>query len=128
MTRHDYIVDTLVKLGFRTSLRGFDQFCVEFYSDNRTTTMDNMYKFISAKFACSRSAIEKNLVRLFSCSDACTNIGKLFGIEIAVGCSKEIIATFSNYVCLHRDCYDEDYSLFSTAYRLGSSDRFGSRI
>ena len=122
MTRRDYIVDTLVKSGFRTSLKGFDQFCecVEFYTDNRMTTMENMYKYISVKFACSRSAIEKNLVRLFSSSDACTNIGKLFGIEIAVACSKEIIATFSNYVSLNRDSYETEDNLLSHAYRIGA--------
>ncbi len=100
MTRHNFIVATLVKLGFRTSLKGFDQFCecVELYSDSLNATMDNIYETVALDFNCSKSAVEKNLRRLFDEADACRVIGTLFGIDFPQVGNKEIVATFASYV------------------------------
>ncbi len=107
MERHDFIVGTLVKTGFRASLKGFDQFCecVELYSDDRMATIDSIYARVAEEFNCTKSSVEKNLRRLFSSSDACSAIGKLFGMNFTDASNKEIVATFSNYVALNRASY-----------------------
>lgn len=107
MKRRDFIVSTLVRIGFRTSLKGFDQFvqCVEFYLSDRNSAIESIYRRTAEVFGCSKSAVEKNLHRLLEGSDACSEIGKLFGIELNDASNKELIAVFSNYVLLHRDCY-----------------------
>lgn len=67
MEKRDFIIGTLVKTGFRTSLKGFDQFCecVELYSQNRTATIDSVYTRVAESFRCTKSSVEKNLRRLF---------------------------------------------------------------
>lgn len=107
MKRHDFIVVTMVRNGFRTSLKGFDQFCmcVECYSDNPTATIASIYKRVAAKCHCTGSAVEKNLRRLFESSDASSALGKMFGINFADTGNKEIVAMFSNYVSLQREYY-----------------------
>ncbi len=109
MKRRDFIVSTLVRIGFRTSLKGFDQFvqCVEFYSDDRSSAIESIYRRTADLFGCSKSAVEKNLQRLLQGTDACSKIGGLFGIELNDASNKELIAVFSNYVLLHRDCYTD---------------------
>ena len=110
MGRHDFIVGTLVKTGFRASLKGFDQFCscVEMYSDDRTATIDSIYNRVADDFNCTKSSIEKNLRRLFSTSEACKVIGRLFDIDFRYAGNKEIVAMFSNYFALKRDKYECD--------------------
>lgn len=107
MERRDFIVGTLVRTGFRSSLRGFEQFCmcVELYSDNRAATIESIYEKVAKRCRCSKSSVEKNLRRLFSSSDATSAIGKLFGMDFTDTGNKEIVATFSNYVELNRQCY-----------------------
>lgn len=105
MERHDFIVDTLVRNGFRTSLKGFDQFCkcLEFYSDERNATIGSIYGKVALECNCTKSSVEKNLRRLFVSSDACAAIGKLFGMKFADTGNKEIVAMFSNYIALKYD-------------------------
>lgn len=107
MERRDFIVGTLVKTGFRTSLKGFYQFCkcVELYSDDRTATIESIYKKVADDFNCTKSSVEKNLRRLFTSSDACSAIGRLFGMDFPEAGNKEIVAMFSNYVALQHDSY-----------------------
>lgn len=107
MERRDFIIGILVKTGFRTSLKGFKQFCrcVELYSDDSTSTIESIYEIVARDFNCTKSSIEKNLRRLFSSSDACNAIGKLFDIDFPEAGNKEIVAMFSNYIDLRRDCY-----------------------
>lgn len=107
MERRDYIVNVLVRSGFRTSLKGFDQFCkcIELYADNKTSTMSAIYSRVSRDFRCSKSSVEKNLYRLFVGADASRVIGKLFGTEFTGASVKEIVALFCNYVELNRDNY-----------------------
>ena len=107
MKRREFIVGILVKSGFRTSLKGFDQFCycVELYSDDRTATIESIYKKAAVKFRCTKSSVEKNLRRLFDTSDAGAALGELFGMKFTDTGNKEIVAMFSNYVDLRRDCY-----------------------
>lgn len=107
MKRHDFIVATMVKTGFRTSLKGFDQFCtcVEMYSDDPSATIESIYKRIAADSKCTKSSVEKNLRRLCESSCASSAIGRLFGMEFADTGNKEIVSMFSNYVALQRDCY-----------------------
>ena len=109
MEKRDFIIGTLVKTGFRTSLKGFDQFCecVELYSQNKTATIDSVYTRVAEAFRCTKSSVEKNLRRLFSSSDACAAIGKLFGMQFPDTSNKEIVAAFSNYVSLNRKYYLE---------------------
>lgn len=107
MKRRDFIVETLVRNGFRTSLKGFYQFCrcVEIFSDDRTATIESIYRQVALDFDCTKSSVEKNLRRLFESSDACKAIGRLFGMSFADTGNKEIVAMFSNYVDLQRDMY-----------------------
>jgi len=107
LKRHDFIVNTLVRLGFRTSLRGFEQFCacVEDFSDHRSATIDSIYVDVALQFNCTKSAVEKNLRRLFYSSDACAAMGRLFGAHFSESGNKEIVAMFSSYVGLHRAEY-----------------------
>lgn len=109
MEKRDFIIGTLVKTGFRTSLKGFDQFCecVELYSQDRMATIDSVYNSVAQEFRCSKSSVEKNLRRLFESSGACTALGKLFGMDFPDTSNKEIVAAFSNYVSLNRKCYKE---------------------
>ena len=110
MKRLDFIVGTLVRNGFRTSLKGFDQFCrcVEMYSDNRNATIESIYKRVALDCNCTKSSVEKNLRRLFTSSDACKAIGKLFGMDFTDTGNKEIVAMFSNYVSLTYDSYMQE--------------------
>lgn len=107
LERHDFIVGTMVKNGFRTSLKGFDQFCqcVELFSDDRSATIESVYRKVAENNNCTKSSVEKNLRRLFSSSDACTAIGNMFGMKFSDAGNKEIVAMFSNYVALQRDNY-----------------------
>lgn len=107
MKRHDFIVVTMVRTGFRTSLKGFDQFCmcVELYADDPTATLASIYKRVATDCKCTESSVEKNLRRLFESSDATAAIGKLFGMNFSDTGNKEIVSMFSNYVSLRRDCY-----------------------
>lgn len=107
MSRRDFIVNTLVRLGFRTSLKGFAQFCdcVELYMDGCGATIDSIYERVAEGFNCSKGSIEKNLCRLFTGSDACAAIGNLFGTTFTDRGNKEIVAIFSNYVALQRNAY-----------------------
>ena len=72
MERRDFIVIMLVKVGFRTSLKGFDQFCMclELYADDPTRTIGSIYKHVALNCNCTVSSVEKNLRRLFVSSDA----------------------------------------------------------
>lgn len=103
MSRHDFIVSTLVKMGFRTALRGFDQlcYCIERYSDDRTATVGSIYCNVAAVCGCSKSAVEKNLRRLFTGCDASAKIGALIGIDFIDTGNKEIIAVLANYIGLN---------------------------
>lgn len=107
MNRRDFIVNTLVKAGFRTSLKGFSQFCecVETYIESRSHTVENIYSRVASRYRCTKSSVEKNLSRLFECSDATDAIGRLFGISIADCGNKELISVFANYIMLCRDRY-----------------------
>lgn len=107
MKRHDFIVYTMVKNGFRTSLKGFDQFCmcVEHYADDPTATIASIYKRVADYFKCTESSVEKNLRRLFESSDAAAAIGRMFGMSFADTGNKEIVSMFSNYVELQREHY-----------------------
>ena len=107
MKRHDFIVVTMVRNGFRTSLKGFDQFCkcVEFYADDPTVTIASVYKRVAAHCNCTESAVEKNLRRLFESSDATKAIGKMFGMDFSDTGNKEIVSMFTNYLALQREFY-----------------------
>lgn len=109
MQRRDFLVDTLLRAGFRTALRGFEQFCacVELYSDNRNATVDAVYVAVGKAFGCSPGAVEKNLRRLFASSDACAALSGIFGVRFCDVGNKEIIALFSNYLYLHRAEYEK---------------------
>ncbi len=108
MTRRDFLVSTLVRTGFRTSLKGFYQFCecVELYSDNRTLSMSDIYARVGRDFRCSESSVDKNIRRLFLTVDACAVISELFDMELCDVGNKEIIALFSNYIELNREYYE----------------------
>lgn len=108
MKRHDFIVHTMVQTGFRTALKGFDQFCmcVELYSDDPSATIEKIYRKVANYCKCTKSSVEKNLRRLCESSDAANAIGKLFGIDFCDTGNKEIVSMFSNYVSLQRDCYE----------------------
>lgn len=107
MKRHDFIVYTMVRNGFRTSLKGFDQFCkcVEHYTDDPTATIASIYKRVAEDFHCTESSVEKNLRRLFESSDASSAIGKMFGIDFVDTGNKEIVSMFSNYLSLQSEFY-----------------------
>lgn len=107
MKRRDFIIVTMVRIGFRTSLKGFDQFCmcVEGYADDPTATIGSIYRRVAVAFRCTESAVEKNLRRLFESSDAKSAIGRLFGAEFIDTGNKEIVSMFSNYVALQREHY-----------------------
>ncbi len=107
MERKEFIINTLVKNGFRSSLKGFAQFCecVELYLDDRSMTIENIYRLTAAKFKCTKSSVEKNLRRLFTSSDACSALGRLYGMDFPDSGNKEILAVFCNYVELNRDRY-----------------------
>lgn len=109
MKKHDFIVVTLVKTGFRTSLKGFEQFCMclELYSDDPTATIGSVYKRVAENSNCTVSSVEKNLRRLFASSDASAAIGRLFGMEFCDTGNKEIVSMFSNYVSLQREYYTQ---------------------
>lgn len=100
--RHSFIVATLVRSGFRASLKGFDQFCacVELYADNLNSTMDDIYSVVAVDFRCTKSAVEKNLRRLFEVADACNVLGSLYGFDFSQAGNKEIVAMFAKYVML----------------------------
>lgn len=108
MERRDYIVNILVRTGFRASLKGFEQFCkcLEMYADDRSATMSDIYDRVANEFRCSKSSVEKNLRRLFIGADASSVIGKLFGAKVSDASVKEIVALFGNYIELNRDYYD----------------------
>lgn len=107
MKRRDFIVVTMVRTGFRTSLKGFEQFCmcVEMYADDPTATIGSIYKRVAVRTNCTESSVEKNLRRLFESSDAQRAIGRLFGMEFCDTGNKEIVSMFGNYVTLQRDMY-----------------------
>ena len=107
MERHDFIVGTLVRTGFRSSLKGFEQFCscVEMYMDDHNVTIESIYARVARKCNCTKSAVEKNLRRLFESSDAGVAVGKLFGMDYVETGNKEMVAMLSNYIKLKRDCY-----------------------
>ncbi len=107
MQRHDFIVGTLVRTGFRTSLKGFGQFCmcVELYSDDRTATIESIYRRVASHCNCTTSSVEKNLRRLFESSNASSAVGKLFGMDFTDTGNKEIVAMVSNYIALQREKY-----------------------
>ncbi|MDE7164187.1 MAG: sporulation initiation factor Spo0A C-terminal domain-containing protein [Clostridiales bacterium] len=109
MKKRDFIIITLVKVGFRTSLKGFDQFCMclELYSEDPTRTIGSIYERIACSFNCTVSSVEKNLRRLFMSSNATTAISRLFGMEFCDTGNKEIVSMFSNYVSLQRECYSQ---------------------
>ncbi len=108
MKRRDFIIVTMVRNGFRTSLKGFDQFClcVEYYTDDPTATIASIYKRVADECKCTESSVEKNLRRLFESSDATSAISKLFGMNFCDTGNKEIVSLFSNYVSLQREYYD----------------------
>lgn len=97
----------MVRTGFRTSLRGFDQFCrcVELYTDNPSLTIERIYAEVARTFNCTKSSVEKNLRRLCESSDASSAISRLFDIEFSDTGNKEIVTMFANYVSLQRDYY-----------------------
>lgn len=103
MKRREFIVCTLVRSGFRTSLKGFAQFCVsvELYLDDRNATIDKIYDIIAIDFGCSKSAVEKNIRRLIESSDGGGAVGTLFGADVSDASNKEIVALFANYVALN---------------------------
>ena len=107
MERRDFIVGTLVRTGFRSSLKGFGQFCmcVEMYTDDRSATIESIYSRVARYCNCTKSSVEKNLRRLFESSNARSAIGGLFGMDCTESGNKEIVATFSNYVELQHDEY-----------------------
>ncbi|MDE5562950.1 MAG: sporulation initiation factor Spo0A C-terminal domain-containing protein [Clostridiales bacterium] len=107
MKKRDFIIITLVKIGFRTSLKGFDQFCMclDLYSEDPTRTIGSIYECIARNFNCTVSSVEKNLRRLFMSSNATAAISRLFGMEFCDTGNKEIVSMFSNYVSLQRGCY-----------------------
>lgn len=107
MGRHDFIVGTLVRTGFRSSLKGFEQFCacVEMYMDDHNVTIESIYSRVASKYNSTKSAVEKNLRRLFESSDAGVAVGKLFGMDYVETGNKEMVAMLSNYIKLKRDCY-----------------------
>ncbi|MCH5155796.1 MAG: hypothetical protein J1F69_04240 [Clostridiales bacterium] len=107
MKKRDFIIITLVKVGFRTSLKGFDQFCMclELYSDDPTRTIGSIYEHIAISFNCTVSAVEKNLRRLFLSSNATDVLSRLFDMEFCDTGNKEIVSMFSNYMSLQRECY-----------------------
>ncbi len=109
MKRHDFIIGTLVKTGFRTSLKGFDQFCmcVEMYSDACPVTIDSVYTRVADKFRCTKGSVEKNLQRLLSNTEACSGIAELFGLDRVDVSNKEMIAMVSNYVKLQHEKYGD---------------------
>ena len=107
MKKRDYIIIMLVKVGFRTSLKGFDQFCMclELYMEDSTRTIGSIYNSVALSFNCTVSAVEKNLRRLFHSSNATDAISRLFGTEFCDTGNKEIVSMFSNYVSLQREMY-----------------------
>ncbi len=110
MERRDYIINVLVRTGFRASLKGFAQFCkcLEMYADDKSCTMTDIYDRVSREFGCSKSSVEKNLRRLFIGADASRVIGRLFGAEFSDASVKEIVALFGNYLELNRQYYDNE--------------------
>ena len=107
MERRDFIICTLIRAGFRSSLKGFNQFCrcVELYSDDRSSTIEEIYARIACEYGCTKSSVEKNIRRLFESSDAEGVIGRLFEMDFTESGNKIIIATFANYVELQRKYY-----------------------
>ncbi|MCH5158278.1 MAG: hypothetical protein J1F33_03665 [Clostridiales bacterium] len=107
MKRRDFIIYTLVRAGFRTSLKGFSQFChsIELYIDDGNATIDSIYGVISVRFSCSKSAVEKNIRRLILSSDAGNAASQLFGADVTDASNKEIVALFSNFVEMSYDRY-----------------------
>lgn len=107
MNRHEFIVCTLVKTGFRVSLKGFAQFCmcIEMYLDGGSPTIESIYGKVALRTACTASAVEKNLRRLFLSSDACRAVGKLYGIDYTDCGNKQIIAMFANYISMNSPKY-----------------------
>lgn len=107
MKRRDFILVMMVKSGFRTALKGFDQFrmCVEMYADDPTATILSIYARVAERFRCTVSSVEKNVRRLIESSDAASGIGKLFDMDFRDTGNKEIVSMFTNYVTLRRECY-----------------------
>ena len=107
MKRRDFIVQTLVKIGFRISLKGFDQFCLclELYVDGEFATVEDIYAEVACTFGCTKSAVEKNLRRLFYSSDAVGAVSRLYGIEYTDCGNKQIIAMVANYIACNRNKY-----------------------
>ena len=107
MKRHDFIVGTMVKTGFRTSLKGFNQFCmcVELYSDDRNPTIESIYRRVALDCNCTKKKKKKNLRRLIESSSASSAIGRLFGMDFKDTGNKEILSMFSNYIALQSEQY-----------------------
>ena len=107
MKKRDFIIVMLVKVGFRTSLKGFDQFCMclELYSEDPMQTIGSIYENVALNFNCTVSAVEKNLRRLFLSSNATDAISRLFDMDFSDTGNKEIVSMFSNYVSLQREQY-----------------------
>ena len=118
MKRRDFIVCTLVRSGFRTSLKGFAQFCisVEMYLDDRNSTIDKIYDLIALDFGCSKSAVEKNIRRLILSSDGGGAMGTLFGADVTDASNKEIVALFANYVDLNYERHIKNGALLGAAF------------
>lgn len=117
MDRRDYIIATLTKEGFRTSLKGFWQFleCLELYLDDFSTVIDSIYARVASDFDCTKSSVEKNLRRLFDASDACGIIGRLFGMSYHDVGNKELISLYANYFRLYRYNYGSEMRQNKTA-------------
>ncbi len=107
MERRDFIMNTLVVIGFRASLKGFEQLCdcVELYIRDRSATIESIYAVVAKKYGCSKSSVEKNLRRLVSSSGAAEAVRRLFGVTVRDLGNKEIVALIANYVILHRADY-----------------------
>lgn len=107
MERRDFIIGTLVRTGFRPSLKGFDQFCkcVELYTDDCSSSIEKIYARVACDYNCTKSSVQKNLRRLFESSDACKVMSRLFGMDFTDSGNKIIIATFAKYIELQRQYY-----------------------
>ncbi len=118
MERRDFIINTLVVIGFRTSLKGFEQLCdcVELYICDRSATIESVYAAVARKYGCSKSSVEKNLRRLVSSSGAADAVRRLFGVTVRDLGNKEIVALIANYVILHRANYTEEDQAAKVVY------------
>lgn len=108
MKRHDYIIGTMVRNGFRTSLRGFDQFCkcVESYLDDPLSSIESVYNRIAVESNCTRSAVEKNLRHFCISSNASEAISRMFDMNFIDTGTKEIVTMFAQYISLQHGSYE----------------------